>query len=68
MVACGHELFILLCANVMLMMMLINANNFAAHQSVLKKERKYHVMKTCQCSSEARMCLWWPGKTAAGQK
>lgn len=33
-VACGHELFVLLCANVMLMMMLINANNFAAHQSV----------------------------------
>lgn len=25
-------------------------------------------MKTCQCCSEAHMCLWWPGKTAAGQK
>lgn len=46
-VACGHELFLSLRANVMLMMMLINANNFAAHQSMKKKERKYHVIKTC---------------------
>lgn len=47
--------------------MLINANNFGAHQSMQRRRRSscYAVMTVF---SEVSMCLWWPGKTAAGQK
>lgn len=52
-------------------MMLTNANNFASHQSMQKKiimRGSIMLWRHMPVFSEACMCLWWTGRTVAGQK